>query len=65
MQCSRRPRPLSLSDRQLDTVARAAGALPVEKRDVYLRRIAAALALRGPAFTDDDLAVVIEHARSG
>jgi hypothetical protein len=34
----------------------AAGGLPVEKRDVFLERVAARLQLRGPRFTDADWA---------
>jgi len=41
-----RSRPLALSDSQLDTVSRAAGLLPAEKRDLYLQRVAAALNLQ-------------------
>ena len=38
---------ISLSDSQLQAVTDMARLLPVEKRDVYLRRIASMLALRG------------------
>ena len=51
-----------LSDRQLDIVSQAARALPVEKRDVYLQRIAGDLAVRhGFRFSDTD---VSEAARA-
>jgi hypothetical protein len=59
-----RPRLLSLTEAQLDRVARAAAALPVEKRDVYLQRIATALTLAG-RFNDADLAAAIDHALTG
>ena len=38
---------IALTDTQLSAVMTAAPTLPVEKRDLYLRRIAAMLALRG------------------
>jgi hypothetical protein len=40
---------LGLTDIQLRVVITAARTLPVEKRDLYLQRIAAMLALRGRA----------------
>ena len=44
----------------------AARMLPVEKRDVFLQRIAAMLALRGRGrFTDDDFADVAQLATAG
>ena len=46
---------LSLSDDQLATVMAAADSLPVEKRGVFLERVAARLELRGSRFTDRDL----------
>jgi hypothetical protein len=50
----------------LAVVARAAGSLPVEKRDTFLQRIAAMLALRGRGrFTDTDVADVAQLALAG
>jgi hypothetical protein len=44
----------------------AARAVPVDKRDVYLQRIAAMLALRGRGrFTDTDVADVAQLALAG
>jgi hypothetical protein len=40
---------IGLTDYQLKIVMAAARVLPVEKRDVFLQRIAAMLALRGRA----------------
>ena len=46
---------LGLTDNQLRTVMDAAAAVPIEKRDLYLQRIAAMLAIRGRGrFTDTD-----------
>ncbi len=42
-----------LSDAYLQIVMRAACVLPIEKRDLYLQRIAAMLALRGCGHFDD------------
>jgi hypothetical protein len=42
----------ALSDKQLALVMTAAGGLPVEKRSVFLERVAARLRLRGYHFTD-------------
>jgi hypothetical protein len=39
---------VSLTDTQLAIVTQAAQCLPVEKRDIYLRRIGAMLAVRRP-----------------
>jgi hypothetical protein len=44
---------VSLTDSQLAAVMDAARPLPVEKRDVYLRRIAAMLTMRGRGHFDD------------
>ena len=38
---------IGLTDTQLQVVMRAARSIPVEKRDTFLQRIAAMLALRG------------------
>jgi hypothetical protein len=57
---------LSLSSQQLQIVMQGAGNLPVEKRDLYLRRIAAMLAIRGRGhFNDDDVADVTKLALTG
>jgi hypothetical protein len=49
---------LGLTDTQLKIVMNAARLVPVEKRDTFLQRIAAMLALRGRGrFTDTDVAV--------
>ena len=56
---------LALSDDQLTTVITAASGLPVEKRSVFLERIAARLQLRGPHFTDADLGTAIQAALTG
>jgi hypothetical protein len=51
---------------QLRIVMQGASALPVEKRDLYLQRIAAMLALRGRGhFNDDDVAEVAKLALTG
>ena len=55
---------VSLSDAQLANVMQTARVVPVEKRDVYLQRIAAMLALRG-RFTDADVADVARLALTG
>ena len=48
---------IGLTDTQLEIVMGAARLVPVEKRDTFLQRIAAMLALRGRGrFTDTDLA---------
>ena len=56
---------LALSDSQLQIVMTAAGILPVEKRGVFLERVAARLQLRGPHFTDADLGAAIQAALTG
>ena len=43
----------------------AAGSLPVEKRGVFLERVAARLQLRGLRFTDADLGAAIQAALTG
>ena len=55
---------ISLSDRQLSLVMTAARAVDVEKRDVFLQRVAAHLMLQA-ARTDDDVARAIEVALRG
>ena len=57
---------IGLTDAQLGTVMDAARCLPVEKRSVYLQRIAAMLALRGRGhFADSDVADVTTLALRG
>ena len=56
----------SLNDTQLGLVMTAAGSLPVEKRSVFLERVAARLLrLHGPRFTDADLGAAIQAALTG
>jgi hypothetical protein len=55
---------ISLSDAQLQIVMHAA-AVPVEKRDVFRRRVSAMLVLRGRHFTDDDVTRVTALALNG
>ena len=57
---------LGLTDYQLKIVMAAARSVLVEKRDVYLQRIAAMLALRGHGrFTDTDVGEVAQLALAG
>jgi hypothetical protein len=56
---------LALSDEQLRIVMTAAGGVPVEKRSVFLERVAARLRLHGPRFTDADLGAAIAAALTG
>jgi hypothetical protein len=57
---------LGLTDNQLRAVMDMARALPVEKRDLYLQRIAAMLTMRGRGhFTDADVADVVQLAKAG
>jgi hypothetical protein len=55
---------LALSDAQLRIVMIAAGPLPVEKRGLFLERVAARLALRG-RFTDKDVDDAVRLALRG
>jgi hypothetical protein len=55
----------ALSDDQLALVMTAAGGLPVEKRSVFLERVAARLRLREARFTDADLGAAIQAALTG
>ena len=55
----------ALTDAQLEIVMIAAGSLPVEKRGLFLERVAARLRLRGPRFTDADLGAAIHTALTG
>ena len=57
---------LGLTDNQLRTVMDAAAAVPIEKRDLYLQRIAAMLTVRGRGhFNDADVADVTTLAIAG
>jgi hypothetical protein len=57
---------LALSDAQLKTVMAAASHLLVEKRDLYLQRIAVTLAVRGRGhFGDSDVTQVAQLALTG
>ena len=57
---------IGLTDIQLKIVMNAARSIPVEKRDIFLQRIAAMLALRGRGrFTDTDVADVAQLALAG
>jgi hypothetical protein len=57
---------IGLTDTQLKIVMNAARLLPVEKRDTFLQRIAAMLAMRGRGrFTDTDVADVAQLALTG
>ena len=55
---------LALSDDQLTVVMTAAGGLPVEKRSLFLERVAARLQLCG-RFTDADLDDAVRTALCG
>jgi hypothetical protein len=55
---------LALSDTQLTVVMAAASGLPVEKRALFLERVAARLALCG-RFTDADLDDAVHTALCG
>jgi hypothetical protein len=55
---------LALSDAQLTVVMTAAGGLPVEKRTLFLERVAARLRLRD-RFTDADFDDAVRTALRG
>jgi hypothetical protein len=55
---------LALSDSQLAAVMTAAGPLPVDKRGIFLERVAARLALRG-RFNDADVDTAVQVALRG
>jgi hypothetical protein len=55
----------ALNDAQLALVMTAAVSVSVEKRGVFLERVAAPLRLRGPHFTDPDLGAAIQTALTG
>ena len=57
---------IGLTDTQLKIVMNAARLLPVEKRGIFLQRIAAMLALRGRGrFADTDVTDVAQLALTG
>jgi hypothetical protein len=57
---------LGLTDSQLTTVMDMARVLPVEKRSIYLKRIAAMLMMRGRGhFNDADVGDVAKFALTG
>jgi hypothetical protein len=57
---------VSLTDSQLAAVMDAARCLPIEKRDLFLQRIAAMLTLRGRGhFGDADVTAVAQLALRG
>ena len=57
---------LGLTDSQLTTVMDMARVLPVEKRSIYLKRIAAMLMMRGRGhFNDADVGDVAKLALTG
>jgi hypothetical protein len=57
---------LGLTDNQLRVVMDAAATVPIEKRSVYLQRIAAMLTMRGRGhFNDGDVADVAKLAMAG
>ena len=57
---------IGLTDTQLQVIMNAARSIPVEKRDIFLQRIAAMLALRGRGrFTDTDVSDVAQLALAG
>jgi len=53
---------ISLSDTQLDIVSALARDVPVEKRDVFLQRVAAHLQIRLGRYSDDDVAAAARMA---
>jgi hypothetical protein len=56
---------LALNDKQLELVMIAAEGLELEKRGLFLERVAAKLELRGHRFTDIDLEAAIRLALTG
>jgi hypothetical protein len=60
------PGMLGLTDTQLKIIMSVANGVPVEKRDLYLQRIAAMLTTRGRGhFTDADVTDVAKLAMAG
>ena len=55
---------VSLTDSQLATVTDTARIIPVERRDIFLQRVAAMLRMRGH-FTDADVHDVARLALAG
>lgn len=55
----------ALSDSQMEAVMTAAADLPVEKRSVFLDRVAAQLQRRGRRFTAADLEKAVRVALTG
>ena len=55
----------ALTDAQLEIVMVAASSAPVEKRSIFLERVAARLRLHGPRFTAADLNAAIQAALTG
>jgi hypothetical protein len=59
------PTPVALNDRQLAVVMAAAGHLSVDKRDVFLERVAAKLGQNGTGFTATDFDNAVRAALRG
>ena len=53
---------LALNDAQLQIVMTAASSLPIDKRNLFLERVAARLLLHGPRFTDADFGAAVQTA---
>jgi hypothetical protein len=60
----RRPRPVSLPDRQLQAVTLAASPLPLQKRGEFLARVITQLKLAG-RFNDGDVDQAVQLALRG
>jgi hypothetical protein len=56
---------ISLSDRRLEAVMQAASHVPVEKRSVFLQRIAGVLRLQAGRYGDADVEHAVERALQG
>ncbi len=56
---------LMLSEPQIEIVMTAAGGLPVEKRGLFVERVAARLQLNGTRFTAADLDAAVRLAMQG
>jgi hypothetical protein len=59
------PNPVALNDAQLEAVMAAASSLPVEKRGVFLERVAAGLSQNGSRFTAADFDHALRAALRG
>jgi hypothetical protein len=57
--------PLGLNDAQLAVVMKAAKGVPVEKRSIFLERLAARLQLYGTRHTGADLDAAVRVALKG